>query len=179
MKQNKDFIIAWIIKQECNPGEEMTGSYHCAKNDKGGCTKFGVAQRSHPSLDIKNLSRDQAIVIYQKEYWDQVDGDNLPVGIDLIVTDFAVTSGPGRAVKMYQDARSMVAESVGEIGAETIAYKSTVVVQYEALREKFYNSIAEKDPSQKANLADWIWRLRKAVQAARSLLLAEQRGNKA
>lgn len=37
--------------------------------DSGGPTKYGISQRSYPTLDIKNLTLDQAKAIYYEDYW--------------------------------------------------------------------------------------------------------------
>lgn len=37
--------------------------------DPGGETNFGISQRSFPHLDIKNLTREDAIVIYERDFW--------------------------------------------------------------------------------------------------------------
>jgi lysozyme family protein len=38
-------------------------------NDNGCPSNFGIRQASYPHLDIKNLTRDDAILIYQRDYW--------------------------------------------------------------------------------------------------------------
>lgn len=38
-------------------------------NDAGCPSNFGIRQASYPHLDIKNLTRDDAILIYQRDYW--------------------------------------------------------------------------------------------------------------
>ena len=41
------------------------------KGDRGGLTKYGIAQASHPKVDIANLTLEGATEIYQTEYWDR------------------------------------------------------------------------------------------------------------
>jgi lysozyme family protein len=38
-------------------------------NDAGCPSNFGIRQASYPHLDIQNLTRDEAILIYQRDYW--------------------------------------------------------------------------------------------------------------
>ena len=45
------------------------GGYVFDPNDAGGMTKYGISQRSYPTLDIKDLSRDEAIAIYFRDFW--------------------------------------------------------------------------------------------------------------
>ncbi len=46
------------------------GGYVNDPKDPGGETNFGVAKRSHPDVDIKNLTKDGAKEIYKEHYWD-------------------------------------------------------------------------------------------------------------
>lgn len=46
--------------------------YEHDSDDPGGATKFGIDQRSHPNVDIRNLTKEQATEIYWKEW--QEDG---------------------------------------------------------------------------------------------------------
>lgn len=163
MKQNKDRAIAWIIKQEVDPGHELDGSYHCAKDDKGGCTKFGIATASHPDTELiarfghglKDLTRDEAIILYDEGYWQKIDGDFLETGLDLEVLDFSVTSGPVRAVKFLEWA--MVGNVTGD----------ALVDAYASRRQNFYKNIAAKDPTQTANLHDWLVRINQTLAEAK------------
>ena len=45
------------------------GGYVNNPIDSGGETNFGISKRSYPTLDIKNLTRDDAINIYYNDYW--------------------------------------------------------------------------------------------------------------
>lgn len=70
--------------------------------DPGGATNFGISQRSYPNLDIKNLTRDQAIAIYKKDYWDRARIESVPDRLKLLVFDCAVNQGVGTAAKFYE-----------------------------------------------------------------------------
>ena len=63
-------------------------------------TKWGVAAGSHPTLDIPNLTEDQAEAIFATGYWNPVDGDRLPIGLDHCVSDDSFNAGPGNARKL-------------------------------------------------------------------------------
>ena len=47
------------------------GGYVNDPKDPGGETNFGIAKRSHPDVDIKNLTKDGAKEIYKEHYWDK------------------------------------------------------------------------------------------------------------
>ena len=45
------------------------GGYVNDPDDPGGETHWGISKRSYPSLDIKNLTEDEAVAIYLKDFW--------------------------------------------------------------------------------------------------------------
>ncbi|KZL04530.1 putative Peptidoglycan domain protein [Pseudovibrio axinellae] len=96
------------------------------KADPGGATNLGITQatlkawRGRPVSveEVKRLSREEALEIYRAQYWDGVKGDELPRGLDYAVFDFAVNSGPARAVKTLQKILKVKAD--GAIGIVTL-----------------------------------------------------------
>ncbi|WP_112663093.1 glycoside hydrolase family 108 protein [Microvirga flavescens] len=95
--------------------------------DPGGATKLGITQRTLALFrgravsveDVRGLSAPEARTIYRRQYWDSVQADELPPGIDLAVFDIAVNSGPGKAARLLQ--RAVGAAMDGVIGPKTIA----------------------------------------------------------
>ena len=81
-------------------------------------TKYGIAASAHPTLDIPNLTLDQARNIYEVEYWHPVHGDQLPPSLALLVFDAAVNNGVGRAVRWLQAALGVAVD--GQIGPATL-----------------------------------------------------------
>ena len=51
---------------------------------------------------MRALTPADVAPLYKRKYWDKVQGDELPSGIDYVVFDAAINSGPGRAVKLLQ-----------------------------------------------------------------------------
>ena len=47
------------------------------KNDRGGVTKYGIDKKSHPHVDVENLTKKQAIEIHWQE-WRKSGAENLP-----------------------------------------------------------------------------------------------------
>jgi lysozyme family protein len=78
------------------------GGYVNNPNDPGGETKYGISKAAYPNVDIFNLTREQAGVIYKRDFWDVV-GDLEPA-IKFQVFDFAVNSGMGTAIRKLQRA---------------------------------------------------------------------------
>ena len=65
------------------------------ESDPGGETNWGISKRSYPHLDIKNLTREQAVAIFERDYWSQVP-ENLPDDVRWFAFDICVHSGPAR-----------------------------------------------------------------------------------
>uniref|UniRef100_UPI0039E582BF glycosyl hydrolase 108 family protein n=1 Tax=Klebsiella pneumoniae TaxID=573 RepID=UPI0039E582BF len=50
------------------------GGYVNDPRDPGGETQFGISKRAYPNVDIKGLTRETAISIYKRDFWDRVQG---------------------------------------------------------------------------------------------------------
>jgi len=88
---NKDFDIAikFIFKWE---GELIEN-----KNDPGGITKYGISQKAHPYLNIKDLTLKEAKEIYFKNYWLKANCDKISFPLNFCIFDTAVNCGVRRA----------------------------------------------------------------------------------
>ncbi|NIX76907.1 glycoside hydrolase family 108 protein [Microvirga terricola] len=94
--------------------------------DPGGATNFGITRetlsraRGCPASveDVRDLAQAEAGAIYRRFYWDVIRGEELPLGIALAVFDAAVNSGPGRAVRLFQEALAVPVD--GLIGPLTV-----------------------------------------------------------
>lgn len=56
-----DLAIPTILANE--------GGYVNDPADPGGETNFGISRRSYPDVDIRNLTRGEAMMIYQRDFW--------------------------------------------------------------------------------------------------------------
>lgn len=74
------------------------------KNDPGGETNFGISKRSYPELDIKNLTKEKAIEIYRRDFWDKNNIDLLPACLRLMAFDASVIMGGSTAIGLLQAA---------------------------------------------------------------------------
>lgn len=116
------------------------GGYVNDPNDPGGETNWGISKRAYPDVDIKNLTREQAIAIYKRDYWDKVAGAQLHEDIAYQVLDFAVNSGGPVAIQYLQ--RAAGAADDGYIGPATIEAVNkmpmpVLILIYIALRQKY------------------------------------------
>lgn len=124
MKANADRALRLILKHE--------GGYVDHPRDPGGATNRGVTigtlkrlgidkdgDGDSDVIDLKLLTEDDAVRVFKKFYWDAVQADLLPSGLDYAVADFAVNSGPVRAAQYLQ--RILGVEADGHIGPKTLA----------------------------------------------------------
>ncbi|MEP9368079.1 glycosyl hydrolase 108 family protein [Xanthobacter sp. VNH20] len=110
------------------------GGYSDHPADPGGPTMQGVIQRVYdayrtakgaPRRSVRLLERAELVEIYRRQYWDAVRADELPSGIDYVVFDGAVNSGPAQSLKWLQRALDVPAD--GAIGAVTLAAAAACV----------------------------------------------------
>ena len=94
------------------------GGYINNPDDPGGETNWGISKRSYPHLTIKDLTREQAIALYHRDFWMVVHGDDLPDGISYQLLDYAVNSGCSTALRALQ--RAVGVADDGHIGPVTL-----------------------------------------------------------
>ena len=82
------------------------GGYDNDPDDPGGETKFGIDKRSHPDVDIKALTREQATAIYWREYWVKFGCEWLAQPLGEVFFNACVNCGAGRARALLNDPAS-------------------------------------------------------------------------
>lgn len=95
------------------------GGYVNNPADPGGETNWGIAKRSYPDIDIKNLTRDQAKAIYLRDFWQRGQMDGFDGAISFQTFDIAVNSGIETAIRLLQRAAGVADD--GHIGPVTMA----------------------------------------------------------
>ena len=151
-----DEIIEVVLEHE--------GGYVNDPKDPGGETNFGIAKRSHPDVDIKNLTKEGAKEIYKEVYWDKNKVESLPEELWHIYFDMCVNQGKSRAVKIIQRAVNGKGGSLtvdGGMGPMTIAAigKSRVELdRIRAYRVKYYADLATKKPDLERFYFGWFKR---------------------
>jgi lysozyme family protein len=105
------------------------GGYVNDPQDPGGATNKGITFRVYDAYrtrkrqrtqDVRNITAVEVADIYRLQYWDVVKGDELPPGLDYVLFDGAVNSGPSQSVKWLQRALGNVLVD-GQMGQATLA----------------------------------------------------------
>lgn len=107
-----DLAVGFVLR------DEIEGGYVNDPRDPGGETNFGISKRSYPSVNIRALTREGAIAIYRRDYWNAVRGDDLPPALAVCAFDAAVNQGPRPAITLLQKALGVTADGI--IGPATL-----------------------------------------------------------
>ena len=145
MKDNFPKALAAVLVHE--------GGYVNNPADPGGMTNLGCTKAvweehcGHPVDEkaMRALTPTDVGPLYKRKYWDKVLGDDLPSGVDYVVFDAAINSGPGRAAKWLQACVGV--EPDGGIGPKTLAAvravdPKTLVQDYTKRRLSFMMSLS-------------------------------------
>jgi len=105
----------------------MEGGFSDHPLDPGGATMKGVTLKTYSAHlgrqatveELKAIPDEHLLAIYCRNYWDKCECDDLPSGLDVCVFDWAVNSGPGRAVRALQEL--VGAKPDGDVGPKTLA----------------------------------------------------------
>jgi lysozyme family protein len=133
------------------------------KDDPGGETKFGVAKTANPTVDIKNLTLEQAKAIYKKKYWFGPDCDELPSPMCAAYFDAVTNHGQSRAVKFLQAALGvprdgkMTASLIKKLRASDVVAITKKSID---IRDEFYHSLVKTKPPLGKFLKGWLARTR-------------------
>ena len=86
--------------------------------DPGGLTNFGIARRAYPDEDIRAMTHERAALLYHRDYWSVIRGDEMPWPVAYALLDWSVNSGTGRAVREVQTILDVQAD--GKVGRQTL-----------------------------------------------------------
>lgn len=124
MQANESQSLKWVLNHE--------GYISNDKYDPGGLTKWGIIQREYnaarakwgkPAQSVRLMTWDEMTAIYHFNYMTAIHYDELPDGIDNILFDMAVNSGPSAAIKIAQRVLCQLGHAVtidGILGPETL-----------------------------------------------------------
>ena len=154
MLKTFDDIIEVVLHHE--------GGYVNDPKDPGGETNFGIAKRSHPDVDIKNLTKDGAKEIYYRDYWMKNRVPQIPDNLKHIYFDMCVNQGRGRAVKILQqtaNAKGADLKVDGGLGPKTIGALNDVELdRVRAYRIKYYADLVTRKPDLEKFYFGWFRR---------------------
>ena len=119
MKDNFAQALAAVLVHE--------GGFSNNPKDPGGMTNLGCTKavwEEHCGHDVdektmRGLTPADVGPLYRQKYWNKICGDDLPAGVDYVVFDAAINSGPGRAAKWLQACVGV--DPDGGIGPKTLA----------------------------------------------------------
>lgn len=133
------------------------GGYSADRNDPGNWTgghvglgqlkgtNFGISAASYPNIDIKMLTRDEAIAIYRRDFWLPIGGDNMPAAVAFSALDGAINSGVLRSIMWLQQAAGVADDGKwGPItaGAIKTADPNDLLLKYNAYRLLFMTQLS-------------------------------------
>lgn len=148
--------LSRIIKHE--------GGYQCDPNDKGNYvgselrgTKYGISASSYPELNIKDLSYDDAIKIYETDYFTKYNLEKFPGPMQFQLLDTIINCGYGSMVRILQRACGVTVD--GLLGPATVraVNESSIeglILRFNSCRIQHYLSLKTFDKFGKG----WIQR---------------------
>ena len=145
MKENFESALEAILHHE--------GGYVNHPADPGGMTNLGVTKRvweewvGHEvdEKTMRALTPEVVGPMYKAKYWDKIKGDDLPTGVDYIVFDAAINSGPGRAAKWLQQTVGAIPDGMigpGTLGKVAAMPAEDIVEKYQQTRLEFLRSLS-------------------------------------
>lgn len=129
-----DSVIDVILKNE--------GGYN-PDDGKGHPVNFGINQGANPDIDVKNLTQEQAKVIYKERYWDKNNMDSVPKQVQDIVFDGVINHRSDFSKRLVDASKN------GATRSELID-----------MRAKEYNRLAKNNPNAYGKyLSGWMKRI--------------------
>jgi lysozyme family protein len=100
--------------------------------------------REVDEAEMRGLTPEKVEPLYKERYWDSVRGDEMPIGLDYLMFDFAVNAGAVRAIKLLQTAVGVRAD--GGFGPITMASVQsidpvTLIERFSAEKVVFYRGL--------------------------------------
>lgn len=155
MKENYQKTLDFIIEHE---GEKV----HKVKGDSGGLTAYGGLTLNTMKVlkldlngdgivnekDVYLVNKEVIDKAFRKHFWDKINGDNLPSGIDLILTDVAWNSGIGKARQFQREGYAINIRMLTD-------------------RRKIFYEYQSNLPGKKKFLKGWLNRASDAYKAAK------------
>ena len=128
--------FAWAIERVLL--EE--GDYANDPHDPGAETKWGVARASHPEIPAaawRDFKRADAVLLYERDYWTPIRGDELPGPIATALFDAAINQGVTVAVRLLQSCLGVGVDGVmGPVTVREARQRDTSILLAEFMAER-------------------------------------------
>ena len=173
-----DACIAFVLERE--------GGFANDSADGGGATNMGITRatlaswRGEPVTeeDVRNLTVAEAKSIYRANYWNAARCDAMPPGVDLVLMDSAVMSGPSWGVRFLQEACGLRGKDVdGIVGPKTLsavrnASAHDLIAGIGNARRAYYEGVIEHNHEREQFRAGWMSRVALAQERAEGMAQA-------
>ncbi len=145
-----------------NETESFEGGYVNNPHDPGGATLKGVTQGAYsswragkglPAQAVRNATDAEIQTIYREQYWNPVRGDDLFVGLDLVMVDYGWGSGPITAVRHLQ--RVLGVASDGQFGLETLG--AVNAIKGRTAQINFINRLCDDRTTFFQSFSTWVY----------------------
>jgi len=156
MKHNWQQAFEQMLASEGGFTDDERDNGNKLPDGRKGSTMLGVTQYNWEAHvghqvthdDMRQLTPADVEPLYKKKYWDVVQGDKLPNGIDYLVFDMGVNAGPGRSIKLLQAAVGTTPD--GGLGPVTLAAVWSadpvkLIERFSQEKEAFYRSLGNFD----------------------------------
>ena len=169
MLSNWPTSLALMLKSE--------GHFVNHPSDPGGMTNLGVTKKAWEAYvgrqvdeaEMRALTPEIVAPFYKARYWDACKCDQLPLGVDYAVFDFAVNAGVSRASKTMQAALGTAADGIvgpATIGVAVNADPDEFLEKFSAAKEQFYRNLPTFEHFGKG----WLRRVAEVKQAADGMI---------
>lgn len=133
-------------------GNRKDGGYTNDPVDPGGETKWGISKKSYPDIDIKSLTKEEALIIYEKDYWLKIGADTMEKKLAIACFDSAVNCGVGRT-------RSWLVELEKEKEKNPQRSESWAARWMIQRRTQYYLDLVKKKPALNKYIKGWLNRV--------------------
>ena len=161
----------------------LEGGYQCDPDDKGNWTggnvgigklkgtKYGISAASFPNIDIKNLTKEQAEILYKQKYWGRYKCDYMPDALSIAVFDYVFLSGE-QGIKDLQRVLGIKVDCI--VGNQTLCACNSqplrlTIENYYAKRKEYILRISCKEKFKKYRTG-WLDRIDKVKKVCDKLI---------
>lgn len=139
-------------------------------DDPGGETKYGISKRSFPAVDVASLTKEQAVAIYRRDWWDAYGLERIVLvdrpSVAGKLFNLGVNMGMTHAVRCLQRALRACQQTVKEDGllgtqtvnALTYAPEASLLAAFRSEAAGHYRLIMATVPKLRKYETGWLAR---------------------